>query len=175
MPRVVSRLARYPSECLLEAFRLLRNRFPLARRLWSKCCLATIHLVSPESKNRHFVSEFTIDELSGGTEGSRTLDLHNAIEALSQLSCSPTLVSNYGKSVLLAQLPSMHYQGFLIVDNPLALSLSTSSRQACPRAVRSWFAVRQAHHGLTINGLDGLTAKTKRPCMHSIRLPCVSD
>ena len=37
------------------------------------------------------------------------------------------------------------------------------SEQACPRAVRSWLAVRQAHHGPTMNGLNGLTAKTKRP------------
>ena len=46
---------------------------------------------------------------SGGAEGSRTLDLLNAIEALSQLSYSPTPVSNYSKAVLLAQLPPMHY------------------------------------------------------------------
>ncbi len=49
-------------------------------------------------------------------------------------------------------------RGLLIVANLLALSLSASSRQACPRAVRSWF------DKLTMNGLDGLTANTKRPC-----------
>ncbi len=45
----------------------------------------------------------------GGAEGSRTLDLLNAIEALSQLSYSPTPSLNYSKAVLLAQLPPMHY------------------------------------------------------------------
>ena len=50
-----------------------------------------------------------------------------------------------------------------IVANPLALNLSASSKQSRPWTVRSWFAVRQAHHGLTLNGLDGLTAKTERP------------
>ena len=35
---------------------------------------------------------------SGGTEGSRSLVLLNAIEALSQLSYSPTPVSGYGKA-----------------------------------------------------------------------------
>ena len=46
---------------------------------------------------------------SGGAEGSRTLDLLNAIEALSQLSYSPTPNLNYSKAALLAQLPPMHY------------------------------------------------------------------
>ena len=41
MATVVSRLARYPSEYRLEAFRLLMNRLPDSRRLWSKTCLAT--------------------------------------------------------------------------------------------------------------------------------------
>ena len=45
----------------------------------------------------------------GGAEGSRTLDLLNAIEALSQLSYSPTPSLNYSKAVLLAQLPPMDY------------------------------------------------------------------
>ena len=45
----------------------------------------------------------------GGAEGSRTLDLLNAIEALSQLSYSPTPSLNYSKALLLAQLPPMHY------------------------------------------------------------------
>ena len=45
----------------------------------------------------------------GGAEGSRTLDLLNAIEALSQLSYSPTPSLNYSKAVLLAQLPLIHY------------------------------------------------------------------
>ena len=49
-------------------------------------------------------------------------------------------------------------RGVLIVANSLPLSLTASSRQACPRAVRSWL------DKLTVNGLDGLTANTKRPC-----------
>ena len=75
MPRVVSRLARYPSEYRLEAFRLLRNRFPWARRLWSKTCLTTIHLVAPERKSRHFVSDCTRKCLAGGPGWTRTIDL----------------------------------------------------------------------------------------------------
>ena len=47
-----------PSEYRLEVFRLLRNRLPYARRLWSKGCLTTIHLVAPERKSRHFISGF---------------------------------------------------------------------------------------------------------------------
>ena len=56
---VVSKLARYPSEYRLEAFRLLRNRLPESRRLRSKICLTTIHLMAPERKSRHFVSDYT--------------------------------------------------------------------------------------------------------------------
>ena len=52
---------------------------------------------------------FLILSNDGGAEGSRTLDLLNAIEALSQLSYSPTPVFNYSKAVLLAQLPPIHY------------------------------------------------------------------
>ena len=66
MASVVSRLARYPSEYRLEAFRLLRNRLPCARRLRSKCCLTTINLVAPERRSSHFVSDFTRNGLFGG-------------------------------------------------------------------------------------------------------------
>ena len=59
MATLVSRLEGYPSEYLLEAFRLLMNRLPDSRRLWLKTCLTTIHLVAPERKSRHFVADFS--------------------------------------------------------------------------------------------------------------------
>ena len=60
MATLVERLERYPSEYRLEAFRLLINRLPDSRRLRSKTCLTTIHLVAPERKSRHFVSDYTL-------------------------------------------------------------------------------------------------------------------
>ena len=75
MATVVSRLARYPSEYRLEAFRLLMNRLPDSRRLWSKTCLTTIHLVAPERKSRHFVSDYTLNCGNGGPGWTRTNDL----------------------------------------------------------------------------------------------------
>ena len=59
MATVLSRLSRYPSEYRFEALRLMMNRLPYARRLWSKTCLTDIHLVAPERKSRHFVSDYT--------------------------------------------------------------------------------------------------------------------
>ena len=64
-----------PSEYRLEAFRLVMKRLPESRRLWSKTCLTGIHLVAPERKSRHFVSEFTRSKLIGGPGWTRTNDL----------------------------------------------------------------------------------------------------
>ena len=51
------------------------NRLPDSRRLWSKTCLTTMHLVALESESRHSVSGRALSEGSGGPGWTRIIDL----------------------------------------------------------------------------------------------------